>query len=64
MAGATPKKRTPRTVKPVENLQFLLSPTGRYKLGYSKGDIIPVKAIGKPKCDELVVAGYAKYIKL
>jgi hypothetical protein len=55
------QKRATKT-KP-QNIRFLKSPTGTYNLAYSANDVIPATVLGKTKCDELVVAGYAEYTK-
>jgi len=60
MAQKTTNKQK---TKPVQKLQFTKSPTGRFNLGYSAGDVITVSVLGKTKCDELVDADYATYVK-
>lgn len=57
------KKTVTKKQKVVSNIQFTKSPTGRYALGYSAGDIIPVTTLGKEKSEELIEAGYATLIK-
>lgn len=41
-------------------VKFVLSPTGRFGLGYNIGDEVP---FSEEKAAELVESGYAEYVK-
>lgn len=59
MAKKTTKKAAAKQVK---QIKFTKSPTGRFNLGYSEGNVVDVQVLGQTKCDELVAADYATYI--
>lgn len=53
--------KTSKSVKKeTKKVKFLLSPTGRYNLGYNIGDVAKLNA---DLADELVEDKYAEYVK-
>ena len=52
-------KKTAAKAGKTKNIRFLLSPTGRFGLGYSVGDEAPIET---KQAAELVDAGYARYV--
>ena len=52
------------TKKKAGKIKFILSPTGRFNLGYSVGDVITIgKDVNANKCKELIDSGYAEVVK-